>query len=173
MPSGRTHDRITLWSLPWVAGATLWLTRSSHFTAIVAGGYLFSGLMFGPDLDIRSAQYQRWGWLRWLWLPYQQSLRHRSHLSHGPLLGTTLRLAYLLGLLVVASILILAALALTSERSLDLWQLVLRLANLLARYRYEAIALFLGLEIGAMSHAIADWLSSAWKRARRSRRRKR
>ncbi len=29
--------------------------------------------MFGPDLDIYSVQFQRWGFLRWIWLPYQKS----------------------------------------------------------------------------------------------------
>ncbi len=169
MPSGRTHDRITLWSLPWVVGLTLWLTRSSHFAAIVAGGYLFSGLMFGPDLDIRSAQYKRWGWLRWLWLPYQKSLRHRSRLSHGPLLGTALRIFYLLGILATALLLAIALLELLSERSYNWGDWGQQVAVGVAHYRYEAIALFLGLEAGAMSHAIADWLGSAWKRYRRKR----
>ncbi len=52
MPSGRTHDRITMYALPFVAGFTLWQTRSSNATLLVAGGFLFGGLMFGPDLDI-------------------------------------------------------------------------------------------------------------------------
>ncbi|MGB7275313.1 MAG: metal-binding protein, partial [Geitlerinemataceae cyanobacterium] len=94
MPSGHTHDRVTLWSLPVVAGLTFNQTRSSNLTLLVAGGFLLGGLMFGPDLDIYSRQYQRWGVLRWIWLPYQKSLHHRSLLSHGPLLGTTIRLVY-------------------------------------------------------------------------------
>ncbi|MEB3338049.1 MAG: metal-binding protein, partial [Leptolyngbyaceae bacterium] len=94
MPSGRTHDRITLWSLPWVGGATLVITQSSRLTLIVAGGFLLGGLMFGPDLDIYSRQYQRWGWLKWIWLPYRKLLKHRSFWSHGFVVGTTLRLLY-------------------------------------------------------------------------------
>ncbi|NJK99547.1 MAG: metal-binding protein [Spirulinaceae cyanobacterium SM2_1_0] len=173
MPSGRTHDRITLWSLPWVAGLALWLTRSSHFTAIIASGYLFSGLMFGPDLDIRSAQYKRWGWLRWLWLPYQKSLRHRSRWSHGLLLGTTLRIFYLLGILVIASLFTIVVVELLSDRPHDWLRLLLDFAQRLVHHRFEAIALFLGLEAGAMSHACADWLGSTWKRTKRQHRRPR
>ncbi|MFN7414520.1 MAG: metal-binding protein, partial [Dolichospermum sp.] len=91
MPSGQTHDRITIWSMPVVASITLVSTHSSNMTLLVAGGFMFGGLMFGPDLDIYSRQFQRWGFLRWIWLPYQKSLRHRSFLSHGPIIGTTLR----------------------------------------------------------------------------------
>ena len=61
MPSGITHDRITLWTLPWIAGIGYGITHNGELTLILAGGFLFSGLMFGPDLDIHSIQYKRWG----------------------------------------------------------------------------------------------------------------
>ncbi len=35
MPSGKTHDRITLWSLPGIAGFTSILTRSGDLTLMV------------------------------------------------------------------------------------------------------------------------------------------
>ena len=95
MPSGRTHDRITLWGLPFITGLTFGSTGSGNVTLIVAGAYLFSGLMFGPDLDLYSIQYKRWGYLRWIWIPYQKALRHRSLLSHGLIIGTTVRILYL------------------------------------------------------------------------------
>ena len=38
------------------------------------------------------------GPLRWLWWPYRKALRHRSVLSHSPLLGTLVRVGYLTGL---------------------------------------------------------------------------
>jgi len=72
MPSGRTHDRITCGVRP----SSLVLpgyTQSSDPTLIVSGAFLFSGLMFGPDLDLHSVQYKRWGPLRLLWIPYQNS----------------------------------------------------------------------------------------------------
>ncbi len=64
MPSGRTHDRITLWCLPIVAVGTYMLTQQLPWMLIASGGFLFGGLMFGPDLDIHSVQYKRWGILR-------------------------------------------------------------------------------------------------------------
>jgi uncharacterized metal-binding protein len=88
MPSGRTHDRITVWSVPFVSGIAYFLTQNGKFALILAGGFLFSGLMFGPDLDIYSVQYKRWGWFRWIWIPYRSAILHRSQLSHVLLIGT-------------------------------------------------------------------------------------
>ena len=164
MPSGQTHDRITIWSLPFVAGVTLVATRSSNVTLLVAGGFMFGGLMFGPDLDIYSRQFQRWGFLRWIWLPYQKSLRHRSFLSHGPIIGTTLRVVYLTSFLAVVGIVLLAVFAKLGNLAFnwgDFWQSMGRLSLL---YYGEFLALFVGFELGAMSHSLSDWGNSAYKR---------
>jgi len=164
MPSGRTHDRITLYSLPFVVGVTFWQTRSSNATLLVAGGFLFGGLMFGPDLDIYSVQYQRWGFLRWIWLPYQKSLRHRSFLSHGPIIGTTLRVLYLGCLLAVLAIFVLAIAQKLWNLSFTWQELGKTIGRSLLDYDTEYVALFLGLELGAMSHSLSDWSGSAYKR---------
>ncbi|BAY76467.1 hypothetical protein NIES25_29160 [Nostoc linckia NIES-25] len=164
MPSGRTHDRITLYSLPLVASVTFWQTRSSNATLLVAGGFLFGGLMFGPDLDIYSVQYQRWGFLRWIWLPYQKSLRHRSFLSHGPIIGTTLRVLYLGCLLAVLGIFVLAIGQKLGNFSFNWQDFGRTVGRSLLDYDTEYVALFLGLELGAMSHSLSDWSGSAYKR---------
>jgi uncharacterized metal-binding protein len=164
MPSGRTHDRITMYALPFVAGITLWQTRSSNVTLLVAGGFLFGGLMFGPDLDIYSVQFQRWGFLRWIWLPYQKSLRHRSFLSHGPIIGTILRILYLGCLLAILAIFVLAIAQRLWNLSFTWQDLGQTVGRSLVNYNTEYIALFLGLELGAMSHSLSDWSGSAYKR---------
>ncbi|MBV9385840.1 MAG: metal-binding protein [Chroococcidiopsidaceae cyanobacterium CP_BM_ER_R8_30] len=165
MPSGRTHDRITLWSLPFVTGITFEQTQSSKLTLLVAGAFLFSGLMFGPDLDLYSVQYKRWGWMRWIWLPYQKLLRHRSLLSHGPIIGTTLRVLYLaiwLGIIVGIT---------TSVWCMQWkWQMLAQsTVRSLTHHSTDWLAFALGLELGAMSHVISDWVSSAYKRCRNQR----
>ncbi|QLE56923.1 metal-binding protein [Nostoc sp. TCL26-01] len=164
MPSGRTHDRITLWALPLVAGVSFWQTRSGNVTLLVAGGFMFGGLMFGPDLDIYSRQYQRWGFLRWIWLPYQKSLRHRSFLSHGPIIGTTLRVVYLVSWLAVVAMVILAVADKLGNVSVTWQDLEGSVRRSLSSYGTEFLALFLGLELGAMSHSLSDWGGSAYKR---------
>jgi uncharacterized metal-binding protein len=165
MPSGRTHDRITLWSLPVITGFTFGQTRSSHLTLIIASCFLFSGLMFGPDLDIhRSYHFQRWGWLRWLWLPYQKSVRHRSFLSHGPVIGTAVRLLYLtVWVIILATPVVLIARSVW-EVEWSLSQVARILLRSLSQHSTEWLATFIGLELGAMSHYLSDWVNSAYKR---------
>jgi uncharacterized metal-binding protein len=164
MPSGRTHDRITLWALPLVTGVTFWQTNSGNLTLLVVGGFLFGGLMFGPDLDIYSRPYQRWGFLRFIWLPYQKSLRHRSLFSHGPIIGTTLRVVYLGGLIAIAAVFALFVAQTLWNVQLNWQTLGESVTSTLTRYSTEFLALFLGLELGAMSHSLSDWGGSAYKR---------
>lgn len=165
MPSGQTHDRITLWTVPLVSGITYFLTQNGKLALILAGGFLFSGLMFGPDLDIYSVQYKRWGWFRWIWIPYRSAIRHRSQLSHGLIIGTILRLLYISLIILILSGII-AAIAylfgyvnlksvIDSQKQFPVWN---------AKYTQALFALIIGLELGAMSHSISDWIGSAYKR---------
>jgi uncharacterized metal-binding protein len=173
MPSGRNHDRITLWSLPWIIALSLYLTKNGKLTLIVAGAFLFSGLMFGPDLDIYSIQFKRWGQLRWIWLPYQNQLRHRSLLSHGLFVGTTIRVVYFLGVVTLIAVPGVTVGQLFWGFDWN-WQDFAKqsINSIVKDYRGEAIALFVGLEIGAMSHSLSDWIGSTFKREQKDRFRK-
>lgn len=162
MPSGIVHDRITIKLLPWVGGITYCLTnRSAELTLILACGYLFSGMMFGPDLDIHSLQYKRWGIIRGIWLPYRRCLRHRSLFSHGLIIGTCVRLLYLFSIISVISTLGVAIAQLCLGFAWN-WQDFVRnqLHLLISKYPHETAAFLIGLEIGAMSHSISDWINS-------------
>jgi len=174
MPAGRIHDRITLWSLPLVAAGCWWQTGNSAFTLAVAGGFLFSGLMFGPDLDTNSRQYQRWGWFRWIWRPYQKAMRHRSLLSHGPVIGTVGRVLYLSVWLGGGLTLGTPWWAIVQQISGQIpdWQaatvgygrtIVQALGQSLGNQLGTWLALAVGLELGAMSHVVSDWAVSAYK----------
>ncbi|MBE9122546.1 metal-binding protein [Tychonema sp. LEGE 07199] len=164
MPSGRTHDRITLWSLPLVAALTFGHTQSSNLTLLVSGSFLFGGLMFGPDLDIYSCQYQRWGWFKPIWLPYQKSLRHRSFLSHGPLIGTALRILYLAIWIAVFGVLGLVIAEKIGNLAGNWQSAVLGYGRSISEHYIEILAVYIGLELGAMSHYLSDWGGSAYKR---------
>jgi uncharacterized metal-binding protein len=165
MPSGIVHDRITIRLLPWVGAITYGSTRSAELTLILACGYLFSGLMFGPDLDIHSLQYKRWGLIRGIWLPYRKFFRHRSIFSHGLIIGTCVRLIYLFFFIALISTLGVAIAQLCFGFAWN-WQVFVRgqLNLLIDKYPRETIALLIGLEIGAMSHSISDWINSQRKR---------
>src|SRR5437868_1890322 len=102
MPSGRTHDLITI--VTGAAGAPALLNTGlpdmGPTNAIVLlGTYLASGLLFSPDLDLHSAPYRRWRKLRWVWIPYQRLVPHRSWVSHSLLLGPVIRVLYFAGVL--------------------------------------------------------------------------
>jgi uncharacterized metal-binding protein len=171
MPAGKIHDRITLACLPGVCLGTHLLTRHWGYTALVSSGFLFAGLMFGPDLDIRSVQSKRWGWLGWIWQPYRKSFRHRSWLTHGFLAGTLIRVIYLwvwglLGLLLVLEV--------SNGRgytSITWGELGHTIGMLCWRYWQVWAAIAIGIELGAMSHSLSDWTHSAWKRGNRRQRR--
>ena len=93
MASGQQHDRATCWlALPY--GLLWWPWLGPQGAIVSAFAFLIGGLWLSPDLDTNSRPYQRWGPLRWLWWPYRKALRHRSLVSHTPLLGSAVRLVY-------------------------------------------------------------------------------
>jgi uncharacterized metal-binding protein len=170
MPSGRTHDRITLWSLPVIVGLSMLATRNSKITLLLASGYLFSGLMFGPDLDIHSVQFKRWGIFRGIWIPYQKKMRHRSRYSHGFLLGTIIRVAYLLTIVGAIAGVGVAIAHLLFDLPWHWGQAWQEGQQMIRTHSLGGLALFIGLELGAMSHSLADWTGSAYKKWQRRQR---
>ncbi len=165
MTSGKRHDRITLWSAPLVAIASLWATRSAELTLASVAGFLFSGLMFGPDLDIYSRHFMRWGWLRWLWLPYRRLIPHRSLLSHGIIIGTLLRLVYLFSWLTLAVALIGILAHYGWGYTIDWGWWILQTWDWSMQHRWLILAGFCGLELGSVLHILTDRLDS-WLRRR-------
>ena len=143
MPSGRTHDRITLWMLPFVVGTCYFIINDGELTLLFSGAFFFSGLMFGPDLDIHSIQFKRWGLFRLLWLPYQKLLHHRSWLSHGLIIGTVIRVIYLSLWIFIVSTILLAIAQLIWGFAWN-WQTFFsqQFNLILTEYWREAIAIF-------------------------------
>jgi uncharacterized metal-binding protein len=98
MASGRNHDRGIYFATPIVFGIGTY-----HFGielgVIAAAAHYVGGMMLSPDLDLVSRPFKRWGLLRWLWIPYQKTVPHHRHwLSHGPVIGSLVRLVYLAAL---------------------------------------------------------------------------
>lgn len=166
MPSARAHDLITVALAPPTGAATYWLTRSIDLSILVTSAMLFAGFMFGPDLDIQSKQYARWGPLGFLWWPYKVVFKHRSRFSHGLLLGTAIRVLYfsvVLGLLAGVGLLIYGWLHPHASRQPDATLLLQQAWDTLrAIERRYLIAAFLGLWWGATTHTLTDWLHGLW-----------
>jgi len=174
MPNARTHDAITYAIIPFtfLAAEMYWGDHTTSAVATIA--MLFSGLMFGPDLDLDSKPYRRWGPLKFLWKPYQAALPHRSKLSHGPILGTVIRIVYFLIVfsLFAATVLYVRHRYVNGDQTT--WQAEFDVvkADLFTfwgetdeRYLWGAFA---GLWVGALAHTTADIVWSAIKRRGRS-----
>jgi uncharacterized metal-binding protein len=174
MPNAPTHDLVTYLVTPCVFGLAEYY-GFDHITGLLtAGSVLFAGLMFGPDLDTLSTPYNRWGPLKFLWWPYQKALPHRSILSHGPLalLGTVFRIVYFHLIIITLVFSSLSLWRAIQGAPVDFNGQVISVADWLDTLYGSAtsiqwIGIFVGLWIGALSHTIADFAGSAWKRSRR------
>ena len=168
MPSGATHDRITLISLPIVErNLTLLASRSASITLSLQAAFYSADSCLGQTLDIYSVQFKRWGMLRWIWRPYQKSMRHRSWLSHGIIIGTLLRLVYL-GCWVALGIAIWNGVAMVNHGSFWSWHSIqAQIWSFALQYFWQGMAILAGLELGALSHSWSDVVGSAWKKWRK------
>jgi len=114
MPSGKIHAFATCVTAGALA-PVICLTGQPITTALGFAAGCMIGLVVTPDLDVRQRSTHAETIMRrsggclvgalWnlLWLPYAYLIpRHRHPLSHWPILGTVLRLVYLLAVPAVA-----------------------------------------------------------------------
>lgn len=175
MTTGTNHDKITCLAALGLGLATC--TIDPTLSAEVALGTLIGGLIISPDIDlIQSRCTQRWGWLGFIWIPYQKVIPHRCFLSHCVVIGTLVRILYL----VLPTIGVLALLGLPVGDWIRDWGAE-QIDNLY--YLYEGATVYgdsiprtktvlvglVGLEAGAVCHLLADGtlfgrVPRAWKR---------
>ena len=102
MPSGHVHTTATL--ILAAAGGVAAYYNAMPVVPVVVGA--LAGVLLTPDLDLDTGSTsqrtvrERLGCLvgaLWAlyWRPYSMAIPHRSWLSHGPLIGTAIRVAYL------------------------------------------------------------------------------
>ena len=172
MPSGKTHDAVTfLLAAPTFAAAWIY-TQSDSLSALVTAGFVFGGLMFGPDLDTQSKQYTRWSLLSFLWYPYKVFFKHRSRWSHGLIFGTFFRVVYFFGVMTLLSFLL--TFLIVSYVGGDLPKLIEFTRNWVSIGdfvrqnfgEYAFPAAFIGLWLGAASHTLTDIAGSFIKHGR-------
>lgn len=158
---GKTHAAVTLGLI--LPSGVLGLATTGDLAlglASVAGCAL--GLIMEPDLDQDGITGSEWRLLRgkvtwplgivWfaLWFPYAKVFPHRSFWTHFPLVGTAVRLAYLVAIIgLLVSVLGFYELALDWAESIPslIW-----------------VYLYMGLATADMGHWVADW--ALWKRIR-------
>lgn len=169
MPAGKTHDKITWLCIPPVLALSWWISHDLKVCAGAALSFAFAGLMFSGDLDVKSVQYKRWGWFKWIWLPYQRLVSHRSPFSHGPVLGALTRLLYV-SLWFVILFLLWSWLAHSLEQQELVQQSLHGIHSLGGWFKSQPQVLaasLSGLWLGGLSHTLADELGSFWKRRKR------
>jgi uncharacterized metal-binding protein len=167
VPNTETHDRITV--ITGLAAVPIaWALLPSHDLGealVVGGAHIISGLIFSPDLDVNSQEYQRWGLLRALWWPYKEFVPHRNWLSHGLVIGPLLRLAYfgcvLYLLLWVALLLLAPFLHFDAQEVLARVRAAFRL--LVDEQRALVLSFLIGFITGSAAHSIPDWLQTHTK----------
>jgi len=105
MPSGKVHSFTTILLSAGLGAASYQAGYPLQQVAALTGGAL-AGLLLTPDLDVNGGSISNhharklggsiFG-LAWalIWTPYSYLIPHRSPLSHFPLIGTALRLGYL------------------------------------------------------------------------------
>ena len=172
MPSGKTHDAITiLLAGPVIAGAYA-ATGDLWLSSFVSAGFLFGGLMFGPDLDTASKQYSRWSFLKILWFPYRNFFKHRSRWSHGLIFGTLFRVIYFMGAATLAAFVTsYAYVSYAGGKLPGIWEFA-RVWSELRVYSNSIlgasglIAIFAGMWFGAASHTFTDLAGSYVKTGR-------
>lgn len=164
MSSGKTHEKINILffmviAYVGVAGSLFpfygW--TGLLYAAVLTFGYWVGTYYMNPDLDIRSRPYNRWKWIRFIWIPYQK-LGHRSIWTHGVLIGDVIRYAYLLGILAVVYGIMGSLLGTDMGAK---WHWVMTTAW---DYKTYVLAFFLGNCLSSLAHIIADHSSTGMKR---------
>ncbi len=139
MASGKNHDLGIYFATPIIG--TISIPFSLELGVIATSAHFLGGYWLSPDLDIRSRPFLRWGVLKIIWIPYQRFIPHRSPLSHFPVIGSLIRLAYL-------------AIWLSC-----LWVIIPGLQQVEWAITWQkAIAFLVGVELSALNHLLLDGL---------------
>ena len=159
MASGRTHELLNLMFLP---PALYFLPKEVYvpFTA----GYLLGTFLLSPDMDMgHSKPAKRWRLLRCIWSPYQAFSKHRG-LSHLPVIGSLIRLLYLILALVFIYFVLLGIVSLVKPELIPRL-LELNPLSLINRFALtqESAYLVFGIALADIVHVFIDLISSKLK----------
>ncbi|PEZ01512.1 peptidase [Bacillus sp. AFS018417] len=162
MPSGKTHTKINLVSLPIVLFmlGSYGLTNFDFLLTFTIG-FIVGTYFLTPDLDIHSSAYRKWGLFRIFWYPYQVVMPHRSPLTHTIIIGDLIRLLYML--LVFSPFLYV----------LNKTVLEGKLIEIAKAHKVAIIMFVLGVIAASALHIIADGVNTRRKKMLRRKRRKR
>lgn len=157
MPRGRTHDKISAGALPVIYFCFIILFHDLNIACIGLVAYLFASFMFSGDLDIASRQTNRWGSLKFIWIPYKKMFKHRSVFTHGFILGTIVRILYVFFLFLIC----LFCCSIIIGQNLSTFMEVLNyIKTFIFSHQKATMALLLGLEAGNSLHTASDLIGT-------------
>lgn len=169
MPNAPTHDKLTVVTVAAANVAYFKLVETSDWKAatIFSIAYLFAGYACAGDLDLKSKEYRRWGIFRFIWLPYQWAVPHRSFISHGLVIGGIIRALYLAFVCTLICWLCIWGYSRLgfhvdpSQVTEKGWRYIL---DWVQANQMPTAAFFLGFVLAGTTHSLADYIYSAWKR---------
>jgi len=112
--------------------------------------FIVGGIWLSPDLDTQSKPLKRWGGLKIIWFPYRTLIKHRSILSHFPIIGSLIRITYILGILVSISM----TLSVFNINIIEINPEII--LNFIQSHPDKIIPIGLGVEISAIIHLLQD-----------------
>lgn len=106
MASGKQHTEASFILAGGISALSLFGIAPSEAVLPLAVGAA-SGAVLTPDFDVDAGciAYSNMEWMfgtpagklwRWIWKPYALMVKHRSWISHAPVVGTIIRMLYLL-----------------------------------------------------------------------------
>lgn len=107
MPSYHTHEIFASFLTIPLAYLYYKITGDLRSSFVFLISMVFGVFFLSPDLDTKSKSYKRWGIFRFMWIPYMKLVKHRSFISHFPVISSFIRAVYLsFSLAFVAALLI-------------------------------------------------------------------
>ena len=157
MANGRAHKKINLLFLAIGIGAVL--ISSQHYVhgISVIIGYLFGTYWMNPDLDIKSNPYKRWGFLRFLWIPYQK-LKHRSIWTHGYVIGDVIRYLYLTVWIMLGAGVMSILTGVPYAANLD------NLEGIVIQHKLSILSFIIGNMLSSTAHILTDHTSTTFRK---------
>ena len=152
MAKSKTHDNLIYLTTPLIVIGSTYVSQilsinQNIYIPLMTFMYIVGGLYLSPDLDIVSTPYNRWHFLKFIWLPYQKWIKHRSIFSHGIIIGTTLRLFYLSFII---------GIVVSTISNNNILNFYFNLYDFLSKYYIYSLSSFISIELSSICHIIAD-----------------
>ncbi|WP_175354250.1 metal-binding protein [Bacillus sp. FJAT-27986] len=155
--NGKAHKKINLVFLAIGIGAVLISSQQYVHGISVIIGYLFGTYWMNPDLDIKSNPYRRWGFLRFMWIPYQK-FKHRSIWTHGYVIGDIIRYLYVMAWIMLGA----GAMSILTDVPYGIY--INHLEEFVIQHKLSFLSFIVGNMLSSTAHILTDHASTTFKK---------